>query len=176
MPERMVLVISRKWSDNYSMSDLLVKLYALPPLEPVIRRAEESGVTIRRPMTPERYAVVNWVAQNYGDRWGSEVAMAFSGHPITCFMAVNGGGDIIGFACYNATFKGFFGPTGVLENWGGRGIGTALLIRSLYAMKDDGHAYAIIGGAGPSEFYEEVVGAIVVPDSTPGPYEGIIPQ
>ncbi|MCB1077738.1 MAG: GNAT family N-acetyltransferase [Verrucomicrobiae bacterium] len=157
------------------MADLLVKLYRIPELAPVLARAGESGVEIRRPLAPERYAVVNWVAQHYGDRWGSEVAMAFSGHPITCFIAVTGGGDIIGFSCYNATFKGFFGPTGVLENWGGRGIGTALLIRGLHALKDDGHAYAIIGGVGPSEFYEQVVGAIPVPDSSPGPYEGMIP-
>ena len=157
------------------MSDLLVKLYTLPELEPVVERARESGVEIRRPLAPERYAVVNWVAAKYGDRWGSEVAMSFSGHPISCFVAVNGGGDIIGFACYDATFKGFFGPTGVLENWGGRGIGTALLIRSLYALKDEGHAYAVIGAVGPSEFYEQVVGAIPIPDSSPGPYEGMIP-
>ena len=96
------------------MSDLLVKLYTLPELEPVVERARESGVEIRRPLAPERYAVVNWVAAKYGDRWGSEVAMSFSGHPISCFVAVNGGGDIIGFACYDATFKGFFGPTEVM--------------------------------------------------------------
>lgn len=160
----------------FGMSDLLVKLYGLPAVEPAVARAEESGVTIRRPLAPERYAVVNWVAQHYGDRWGSEAAMAFAGHPITCFIAVSDGGEIVGFACYNATFKGFFGPTGVLENWGGRGIGTSLLLRSLHAMKDDGFAYAIIGGAGPSEFYEQVIGAIPVPDSTPGPYEGMLPR
>ena len=158
------------------MGDLLVKLYTLPDLEPALARARESGIEIRRPLAPERYAVVNWVAQQYGDRWGSEVAMAFSGHPITCFIAVNGGGDIIGFACYDATFKGFFGPTGVLENWGGRGIGTALLIRSLCALKDEGYAYAVIGAVGPSEFYEQVVGAIPIADSDPGPYAGILPS
>ena len=45
------------------MSDLLVKLYTLPELEPVVERARESGVEIRRPLAPERYAVVNWVSQ-----------------------------------------------------------------------------------------------------------------
>jgi GNAT superfamily N-acetyltransferase len=158
------------------MSDLLVKLYALPALPPALARAEESGVRVRRPFAPERYAVVNWVAQHYGDRWGSEVAMAFSGHPIACFIAVNAGGEIIGFACYNATFKGFFGPTGVLENWGGRGIGTALLLRSLHAMKDDGFAYAVIGGSGATEFYKQSIGAIEIADSSPGPYEGMLPK
>lgn len=157
------------------MGDLLVKLYRLPDLGAAVARAEAAGVRIRRPLAPERYAVVNWVALHYGDRWGSEVAMAFSGHPISCFVAVSPGGELVGFACYHATFQGFFGPTGVLEQWGGKGVGTALLISSLHAMRDGGFAYAIIGGAGPSAFYEQVVGAIPVPDSAPGPYEGLLP-
>lgn len=156
------------------MSDLLVKLYELPPLAPVLARAEQSGVRLRRPLAPERYLVVNWVAQHYGNRWGSEAAMAFSGHPISCFLAVNAGDEIVGFACYNATYKGFFGPTGVLGNWRGKGVGTSLLIRSLHALADDGHAYAIIGGSGADDYYRQTVGAIPVEGSSPGPYRGIL--
>jgi len=33
-----------------------------------------------------------------------------------------------------------------------------------------GYAYGIIGGAGPTEFYERAVGATVILDSVPGIY------
>lgn len=161
---------------NGGMADLLVKLYRLPALAPALSRAAEAGATIRRALAPERYAVVNWVATHYGDRWAGEVSLAFSGHPISCFLAVAPEGQLIGFACYDTTFRGFFGPTGVLQEWGGRGIGTALLIRSLHALWESGYAYAIIGAVGPSAFYEQSVGAIPIPDSTPGPYEGLLPR
>ena len=156
------------------MGDLLVKLYELPALETAVARAERAGIQVRRPLAPERYRVVNWVAQHYGNRWGSEAAMAFSGHPITCFLAINAGNEIVAFACYNATFKGFFGPTGVLDNWRGKSIGTSLLIRSLHALAEEGHAYAIIGGSGADEYYRQTVGAIPIEGSSPGPYRGIL--
>ncbi|MCB1234644.1 MAG: GNAT family N-acetyltransferase [Verrucomicrobiae bacterium] len=154
------------------MSDLLVKLYELPDPAPFLERAASHGVEVRRPLAPDRYAVVNWVSRHFGDRWGGESAMAFSGHPIGCFVAANAGGEIVGFACYNATFKGFFGPTGVLDNWRGKSVGTALLASALHALSESGHAYAIIGGVSEetSPYYEQTVGAIPIPGSTPGPY------
>lgn len=51
----------------------------------------------------------------------------------------------------------FFGPTKVLESYQGKGIGKALLLRSLHALKDEGYIYAIIGGIGPARFYEKNV-------------------
>ena len=77
---------------------------------------------------------------------------------------------VLGFACYDATAKDFFGPTGVMESQRGKGIGAALLIACMQAMAAEGYAYAVIGGAGPVAFYEKVVGATVIPDSVPGPY------
>jgi hypothetical protein len=52
----------------------------------------------------------------------------------------------------------------------GRGIGKALLFASLWGLRELGYVYGIIGGAGPVEFYEKAVGAIVIPDSEPGIY------
>ena len=37
-------------------------------------------------------------------------------------------------------------------------------------MAGIGYAYAVIGGAGPTGFYEKAVGAIPIPHSTPGIY------
>ena len=55
----------------------------------------------------------------------------------------------------------------------GRGLGTALLLASLWGLADLGYAYGIIGAAGPVEFYHKTVGAIVIPDSEPGTYPGV---
>lgn len=49
-----------------------------------------------------------------------------------------------------------------------------LLLKSLGALKEQGYAYGIIGGVGPVEYYQKCVGAIVIPDSTPGIYRYFI--
>jgi GNAT superfamily N-acetyltransferase len=82
--------------------------------------------------------------------------------------------QMLGFGCYEATCKDFFGPTGVLESTRGRGIGKALLIACLHALREMGYGYAVIGGAGPTQFYEKTVGAVIIPDSTPGVYRGLL--
>lgn len=151
------------------MGDLLVKLYDLP--EPPDFPGE---IVVTRPLVPDRRRLVNWVEKRFGDRWASEVETAFSRHPVTAFVALDGGGTPLGFACHDTTFRGFFGPLGVDEAARGRGIGTALLFRSLVAMREAGHAYAIVGYSGSDDFYQRTVGAIPIPDSEPGAYRGWI--
>lgn len=155
------------------MSDMLVKLYQLPDFREKIRRLEEEGIIIRQALAPEKYLVVEWVKDNFSPAWASECEVSFSKQPISCFIATRNK-QILGFACYESTCRGFFGPTGVIEDWQGRGIGTALLLSSLNAMKEMGYAYAIIGGAGPVEYYEKACGAIIIPDSTPGIYRDLL--
>jgi len=48
------------------------------------------------------------------------------------------------------------------------------LIASLWGLRELGYVYAIIGRAGPVEFYEKTVGAIVIPDSDPGIYTNLL--
>ena len=151
------------------MPDMLVKLYELPGIETHIERLKRRGINIRPAMAYEKRQVVEWVRGAFGDRWASECDVAFSNHPVSCFIATDSG-RIIGFACYESTCKGFFGPTGVAESKRGEGIGTALLLASLQAMANLGYAYAIIGGAGPGEFYERTVGATAIEGSVPGIY------
>ena len=55
-----------------------------------------------------------------------------------------------------------------------RAIGKALLLRSLRAMRDEGYVYGIIGGIGPQKFYEKCVGAMLIPNSTPGIYKDFL--
>lgn len=147
------------------MGDLLVRLYDLPA-----RPGEPEGVTIRRPLVPEKRVLSRWVEEHFGERWACEAERAFASHPVTCFVALGPDSRPVGFACYDCTFRGFFGPTGVEESARGRGIGTALLRRALEAMAESGYAYAVIGGASSAEYYTRTVGAIPIADSDPGAY------
>jgi len=152
------------------MGDLLVRLYDLPDPAPAPSDLSEAGITIKRPLPSEKGLLCRWVASHFSEGWSDEVAMTFSTQPPTCFVALDKSGDLIGFACHDATYRGFFGPTGVLGSHRGQGIGTALLLRSLRSMSEAGYAYAIIGYSGADEFYARTVGAIPIEDSTPGPY------
>lgn len=155
------------------MPDMLVKLYDLPALEPAISKRRAMGVNIRRGLTPEKFLVLGWIREHFSEYWVSEADVGFSVHPTTVVLA-HRGDQLLGFACYDTTFKGYFGPTGVDAAERGQGIGSALLLATLHAMRDAGYMYAIIGGAGPVGYYEKV-GAAVIPDSEPSrAYSGML--
>lgn len=149
------------------MGDLLVPLYSLKESDSA---GVESTFLIQPPLAADQHVVTDWVKRSFGERWASETGIAFSAPPIRCFIALNPEKQIVGFACYDTSWKGFFGPIGVDPAYCGRGIGTALLHRTLHAMKEAGYAYAIIGGSGADDYYEKTVGAIPIPNSSPGPY------
>jgi len=155
------------------MPDMLVKLYTLPDVEEVLAEQRNVGVEIRRALALEKQIVVDWVKQTFQAYWASECDVAFAHQPVACFIAVENG-QLLGFACYDATCRNFFGPTGVSESCRGRGIGKALLLVCLHAMRADGYAYAIIGGVGPAEFYAKTIGAVEIEGSTPGIYGGML--
>jgi len=149
---------------------MLVRLYALPPSQPYDDRVAAAGITIRRFEPWDRFALRRFITEHFGENWAAEADVAFTGgHPIRGFAAVKDG-EIVGFAVYDCTRRGFFGPTGVREDLRGHGAGAALLFRCLHGLRDLGFAYAIIGGAGPDGFYEKVCGATVIDGSEPGIY------
>ena len=147
------------------MPDMLVKLYDLPPFT--------SNPLIRRGIAPEKHIVLEWVQAHFSEYWHSECDVAFHRSPVSCFLAVEDG-VLLGFGCYDTTRRGFFGPTGVGDFARGRGLGKALLLACLYDMFAQGYGYAIIGGAGPTDFYAQTVGATVIEDSIPGIYAGML--
>ncbi|MFP3543749.1 GNAT family N-acetyltransferase [Rhizobium sp. SIMBA_035] len=153
--------------------DYLVNLSALPVDNTSQTAMTEARVTIRRALPPELKLITGWIEDNFGAGWASEAAVAMTRQPPTCFIATRDGA-LIGFACHEATARGFFGPTGVDENARGLGIGRALLFASLNDLKSLGYAYAIIGDVGPSAFYEKAVAATPIPNSEPGIYAGML--
>jgi GNAT superfamily N-acetyltransferase len=155
------------------MTDMLVRLYALPPLEPVIEAQRAAGITIRRAIAPEKHHVLNWVRKHFSETWVSECDTTFGHVPIGCWLALEGK-TLSGFSCCDATARGFFGPTGVSEAARGKGTGKALLLVALHDLRAQGYGYGIIGGVGPAEFYAKSVGATIIEDSTPGLYGGML--
>lgn len=157
------------------MSDMIVRLYDLPELSFKNEKFSTEGIDIRRAMAPDKSKVVQFVKDNFGDRWASECDVAFSNKPISCFIAVKDSIEIVGFACYEATCRNYFGPTGVTADYRGKRIGKALLINSLYGLKEMGYAYCVIGGAvDAAEFYRKTVDAMFIPKSDVGIYKYLL--
>lgn len=155
------------------MTDMLVKLYELPDDWGFLARQESLGITIRKPIGPEKQVVVDWARAMFSDLWGSETDAALSNRPVTCFIAVQNK-KVIGLSCYDATSLGFFGPIGVKECCRGRGTGKALLLACMLDMKLKGYGYAIIGQTGAVEFYAKAVGAVAIPDSSPSIWKTMV--
>lgn len=153
--------------------DMLVKLYELKRDPALDERMASQGVTIRRVLVPELPALTSWIEPRFGAGWAAEATAAAMRQPTTCFIAIQAE-ELIGFACHEATAKGFFGPTGVDQAARGKGVGHALLLETLLDMHAQGYPYGVIGGAGPMDFYRKSVGAIPIEGSDPGIYRGML--
>lgn len=156
------------------MKDMLVRLMELPNASELEKKLlEKEKVVFRRAIAPEKHLVSEWVMEQFGAYWKSEVEVAFSRQPVSCWIAQRGN-QLLGFACYESTARNFFGPTGTQESERGKGIGKVLLIKSLESMREMGYAYAIIGGVGPAEFYEKAVGAKLIDGSEISIYQHLL--
>ncbi|MGK7391375.1 MAG: GNAT family N-acetyltransferase [Candidatus Cyclobacteriaceae bacterium M2_1C_046] len=155
------------------MKDMLVKLLSLPDPGPKEENLNREGIIFRKPIAPEKSIVRDWVLKNFSTYWANEVDAAFGNSPVTCFIAQKGN-DLVGIACYEATYKNFFGPTGTLEAYRNKGIGEVLLLKSLSAMKEMGYAYAIIGGVGPASYYSKIVNAVEITGSENSIYKHLL--
>ena len=151
--------------------DLLIKLYPAPTGDAPAWRAAPGAPTVllRKPIGPEHTIVVRWVAERFGIGWASEAQVALSNRPVSLWLAT-GPTELLGFACFDATARGFFGPICVAEAPRGQGLGAALLRACLNDMRAAGYGYAIVGHVGEPEFFRRIAGAIEIPDSTPGLY------
>jgi GNAT superfamily N-acetyltransferase len=156
------------------MIDMLVRLYDLPNSSALYDAVAAQGIQLRRARAFEKHTVAAFAREHFTEKWVSEIEVAMSRQPTSCYIATRDK-RVLGFACYDVTARGFFGPTGVIEEARGLGLGKALLMKALEGLRDQGHAYGIIGGVGPRDFYEKACGAIEIPGSDPGIYGDLLP-
>src|SRR5919112_2892696 len=130
------------------MPDMLVNLLRLPPSGEALEGLRAEGLVVRRARPWELTPVREFVADNFSRAWADEVSVGLVRQPVTVFVALRAG-RLVGFAAYECTRKNFFGPTGVIEEERGRGVGRALLLAALGGLRELGYAYAVIGGGGP---------------------------
>lgn len=151
------------------MPDMLVNLLALPSFDSTVETVAAKGVMIRRAQPFEITPVCDFVRQTFGVGWADEISVGFANKPVSVYIATRDH-KVIGFGAYECTRKAFFGPTGVVQHERRKGIGAALLIACMWGLRESGYVYGIIGGAGPTDFYTRVVGAVPIAGSSPGIY------
>ena len=142
--------------------DMIVNLKNIEYREP-----EDGNLRIKRAFAGDKETILRFVRENFSESWTAEAECAILQMPSQCFIATEQG-RVLGFACYDVSAKGFFGPIGVLESERGRQIGKYLLLKTLDAMRSVGYGYAIIGWVSEAEgFYRRTVHAEAIPDSAP---------
>ena len=157
------------------MTDMLVKLYNIPYSHDIEENLSKSGIRIKKALAPDRSKIIAFSRICAKDDYSDEVRAAFSNNPITCYIATRER-ELIGFACYEATARNFFGPMAVVESERKKGVGRALLLKSLESMRELGYAYAIIGWPTNSavSFYKKCVDALLVDEKSSGVYKRMI--
>ncbi len=156
------------------MPDLLIKLYDLP-LGKYPKERFDSQLKIVRPLAVDKTKVIEFIRKEFNDRWANECERCFSKAPVSCFIGVKET-VMVGFACYDATAKGYIGPIGVKPDERKKGIGAQLLFSCLNDMWDNEYGYAIAGWVDDRhiEFYKKVASATVIPGSSPGIYKRMV--
>lgn len=142
--------------------DMITNLTTLPDM-PVL----SENIKIKRAFPTDKGAILQFVKENFDQGWVYETEAALMQTPPKCFIATENG-KMLGFACFDASAKGFFGPTGVSEDARGKKIGAALLIRTLQSMREFGYGYAMIGWVSDAEmFYRKLVNAEYIKGGEP---------
>lgn len=156
------------------MPDLLVKLYELQ-FEKYKKEYFDCEFKIVRPLAIDKNKVIEFVRKEFSESWANECERSFVRIPISCFISVKKK-NIVGFACYDATAKGFFGPIGIKPEERRKGLGTQLLFSCLSDMWDSEYGYAIVGWVDENqiEFYKKKTFASVIPESRPGIYKRMV--
>ena len=130
---------------------------------------------MRRARNYEKTVLRIFVEKHFTVGWADEIEAGYRHMEPSILVAVREK-KVIGFAAYDCTRRGYFGPTGVDEAYRGKGVGKALLVAALEGLYQRGYAYGIIGFAGPIDFYVKTVNAIPIPNSEPGIFEDMLDQ
>ncbi len=140
-----------KFDETYNM---VADLCDVEPDEDIEKKLlGEHGIVIRRATVQDRDAILEFISSEFHG-WEGEVDTSLQNDPPTLFIAdVNG--RVIGFSAHesNNMGTGWFGPMGTHRSARGKGIGRALLLRSLEDLRRMGFKQAIIPWVGPVGFY-----------------------
>ncbi|MFS0639171.1 GNAT family N-acetyltransferase [Mesobacillus foraminis] len=139
--------------------DMIVSLkdYSFPKIP-------STNITYKRVEQSDAALLKTFVEKEFGNGWLDSIENGFLNEKIPIFMALDEE-HIVGFACFDVVRrkKGLFGPMGTSFSNRVKGIGYTLLHFCLREMKEIGYEYAVIGEAGPLEFYEKACNAVVIP-------------
>lgn len=157
----------------YESIDMAVNLYELPEFCGLNEKMTGEGIKIKKALAPDKTAVLAFVRDTFSQGWADECEKSLLSD--SCYIAVKDK-SVVGFACYDSTALGYFGPLGVHPSQRGKGIATVLSHKCLTSMRERGYGYAIIN-AGPSEYYRKNFGAVAIApptDSATGVYINLI--
>ncbi|WP_285396788.1 GNAT family N-acetyltransferase [Lysinibacillus sp. fls2-241-R2A-57] len=123
------------------------------------------STNIRRVNRDDKDKLIQFVESHFSQEWSETIKCAFLSATPSIYIAFDNNGDLVGFAAFDVyqNKKCYFGPMGVAKSNRVKGIGYSLLHHCLKDMHEIGYEYAIIGGAGPIEFYEKACHAVVIP-------------
>ncbi len=150
-------------------NDLLIKIHDPQWLDLTSNSLSETDIRLRKPIGPDRSLLLGWAEQHFPTLWVDEIQRALCNQPVSCWLAQRAD-SLLGFACYDATALGFFGPLGVIDSARGLGIGSALTRACLHEMHLKGYRYAIVGRTQADAFYRRIAPTIPIDDSDPGCY------
>ena len=142
--------------------DLVVNLYQ-EKLKTNRPKLKNENIVIERLLSPNSDKLVEFVSKNFDKGWVSEIKAGIYKPNPTCLVAKLED-EIIGFACYDATALGYFGPTGVSSKYRGLNVGQNLLFETLLKMKEAGYGYGIIGGGRITSFYGKYLDIVIIDD------------
>ena len=153
-------------------SDILIKLYGYNDDPAIYKRIEDQGVRIKRVMPMNITPVYEFIKDRFARAWADESLPALINGD--CFVAVRGK-DLLGFHVIEASARGFVGPLGVVPEARRMGIGQALVLAAVKAMREKGYRYAIGGMSHPwgHASVEGVASSMLIPDSG-GSYEDML--
>lgn len=88
------------------VADLLVKLYNLEDTIDGLKKLEEDNIRIVRALALDKSRIIDFIKDEFEINWANEFERSLFNNPTSCFIAIKDK-EVVGFACYDATGKGF---------------------------------------------------------------------
>lgn len=152
------------WRHSQTHFNMTVRLAAVDlRANSTLNGLESAGYRLRRADPDDTHRTREFMDAHWGAEWRDEVMLAFDEDPITLFLAEQGD-TLVGFAAYEVNqCLGSFGPTGVLPEHRGKGLGRRLLRACLADLRHRGRAVCEIGWVGPVAYYHRICAAELGP-------------